>query len=103
MSDLPEPRRCRNMIDVRNAVDEIDRRLVDLIALRFRFMDAAARIKTDRRSVRDEARKADVLEKVDSAAARLDVDRSLIARIYEDLIESSIAHELSEFDRLGTG
>jgi isochorismate pyruvate lyase len=62
-------------------------------------MDAAARIKPDREAVRDEWRKSDVLAKVDAAAAALGVDRDLIARIYEDLIETSIAHEFEEYDR----
>ena len=62
-------------------------------------MDAAARIKPDRAAVRDEWRKADVLAKVDAAAVELGVDRALVARLYEDLIETSIAHELDEFDR----
>ena len=57
-------------------------------------MDAAARIKPDREAVRDEWRKADVIAKVDAAAAAAGVDRDLMARLYEDLIETSIAHEL---------
>jgi isochorismate pyruvate lyase len=62
-------------------------------------MDAAARIKPDLSAVRDEWRKSDVLAKVDETAAELGVDRRLMARLYEDLIETSIAHELDEFDR----
>ena len=42
----------------------------------------------------------DVLAKVDAAASTLNVDRALMARLYEDLIETSIAYELGEFDRL---
>jgi len=88
------------MLDVRAGVDRLDEQIIDLIAERFRYMDAAARIKPDRGAVRDEWRKADVLAKVDAAAMEQGVDRLLIARLYEDLIESSIAHELVEFDRL---
>jgi len=87
------------MTEVRAGVDDVDRRLVELLGRRFGYMDAAARIKPDREAVRDEWRKADVLAKVDSAAAELGVDRKLMARIYEDLIETSIAHEMDEFDR----
>jgi hypothetical protein len=43
-----------------------------------------------------------VLAKVDAVAADLGVDRRLAARLYEDLIETSIAHELVEFDRRGS-
>jgi isochorismate pyruvate lyase len=73
--------------------------MVALLKRRFGYMDAAARIKPDRSAVRDEWRKADVLAKVDAAAADLTVDRQLMARIYEDLIETSIAYEFEEYDR----
>ena len=99
MTETLSPADCSTMTEVRAGVDALDRQLVALIARRFGYMDAAARIKPDREAVRDEWRKADVLAKVDSAAAELGVDRKLMARIYEDLIETSIAHEMDEFDR----
>ena len=99
MRDILDPADCTTMTEVRAGVDDVDRRLVELLKRRFGYMDAAARIKPDREAVRDEWRKADVLTKVDSAAAELGVDRKLMARIYEDLIETSIAHEMDEFDR----
>jgi len=103
MQVLSEPEQCVTMSEVRAGIDDIDRRVVELVARRFRFMDAAARIKPDRDAVRDEVRKAEVLAKVDKAAADAGVDRSLIARIYEELIEGSIAYEFVEFDRLRAG
>ena len=90
------------MTQVRVGVDDVDRRIVALIARRFGYMDAAARIKPDRNAVRDEWRKADVKAKVDAAAAQAGLDRSLLSRLYEDLIETSITHELEVFDRTRT-
>lgn len=87
------------MAEVRRGVDAVDRQLVALLRRRFGYMDAAARIKPDRAAVRDEWRKADVLSKVDEAAKELGVDRKLMARLYEDLIETSIAHEFDVYDR----
>lgn len=88
------------MTEVRAGVDDVDRQVIALLQRRFGYMDAAARIKPDRSAVRDEWRKSDVLAKVDSSAAELNVDRELVARLYEDLIETSIAHELELFDRI---
>jgi len=99
MTDILDPCDCSTMTEVRAGVDDVDRQLVALIKRRFGYMDAAARIKPDRQSVRDEWRKADVLAKVDASAGQLGVDRGLMARLYEDLIETSIAHELEMFDR----
>jgi isochorismate pyruvate lyase len=99
MTGIRNPEDCTTMTEVRAGVDDVDRQLVTLLRRRFGYMDAAARIKPDRAAVRDEWRKADVLAKVDATAADLGVDRQLMARLYEDLIETSIAHELVEFDR----
>ena len=99
MTDIRDPADCMTMTEVRAGVDDVDRELVALLKRRFGYMNAAARIKPDRSAVRDEWRKADVLAKVDASAAELGVDRALLARIYEDLIETSIAHEFAEFDR----
>ena len=97
---IRDPADCTTMTEVRAGVDDVDRGIVALLMRRFDYMDAAARIKPDRAAVRDEWRKADVLAKVDASAAKLGVDRLLMARLYEDLIETSIAHEFEEFDRL---
>jgi isochorismate pyruvate lyase len=99
MTDILDPQDCTTMAEVRTGVDDVDRQMVALLKRRFGYMDAAARIKPDRSAVRDEWRKSDVLSKVDAAAAEAGIDRSLMARLYEQLIECSIAHELVEFDR----
>ena len=103
MTEPLDPEDCLTMADVRAGVDEVDQAIVSLIAMRFGYMDAAARIKPDRAAVRDDVRKADVLAKVDDAAEEGEVDRDLIARLYEDLIESSIAYEFEVFDRTRGG
>jgi isochorismate pyruvate lyase len=103
MQASPEPEDCQTMTEVRAGIDAIDRQVVSLIARRFRFMDAAARIKPDRGVVRDEERKAEVLANVDRAAEQAGVDQALMAGIYEGLIERSIAHEFVEFDRIRAG
>lgn len=100
MTDIiRDPADCSTMTEVRAGVDDVDRRIVELLRRRFGYMDAAARIKPDRSAIRDEWRKSDVLAKVDASAAELGIDRQFVGRLYEDLIETSIAHELAEFDR----
>ena len=100
MTDIFDPADCTTMTQVRAGVDDVDARIVALIERRFAYMDAAACIKPDREAVRDEWRKADVKAKVDAAAAAAGIDRDLVSRLYEDLIETSIAHELTRWDGL---
>ena len=100
MSEPLPPADCTTMTEVRVGVDAVDRELVALLARRFGYMDAAARIKADRDTVRDEARKAEVLANVarHAAAAGLDPDR--LTAVWDVLIEQSIAHELVRWDEL---
>jgi isochorismate pyruvate lyase len=88
------------MTEVRAGVDALDEEIVALIAERFRYMDAAARIKQDRSAVRDEARKADVLSKVAAHAGAAGVPLEVAADLWERLIEASIAYEFDRFDEL---
>ena len=88
------------MAEVRAEIDALDRQIVALLADRLHYIGAAARLKTSRAQVRDEARIADVLAKVEAAAIRLGADSGVIAAAYRTLVEASIAHELREFDRL---
>jgi isochorismate pyruvate lyase len=88
------------MAEVRRGVDALDREIVRLLAERFRYMDAAARIKPERGAVRDEARKAEVLGNVVAHARAEGAPEAAIAGLYERLIEASIAYEFDRFDTL---
>ena len=101
MSDDPKsPDACRTMRDVRAGVDAIDAALVDLLARRFGYMRAAARIKDSRSAVRDEVRKSEVIAAARAAAAQAGLPAEAIAHLWDDLVEASIAYELEEWDRL---
>lgn len=90
---------CTDMSQVRAGVDALDRELVALLRRRFDYMDAAARIKPARGHVRDEARKAQVIEQARAAAAQAGLPDAAIAALWDQLVEASIAYELAAFDR----
>ena len=94
------PENCQSMADVRAGVDETDRQLSVLIARRFRYMDAAARIKPQRDHVRDEARKAQVIANAAAHAAANGWPAAVATDLWEVLVEASIAYELDVFDRI---
>ena len=101
--EMTSPEACRTMIDVRRGVDRLDEEIVGLIAARFRYMDAAARIKPERSVVRDEARKAQVLRNGTAHAERQGAPAATVAELYERLIEASIAYEFDRFDAIRAG
>ena len=92
------PDNCETMADVRAGVDAMDEALIALLAQRFGYMRAAARIKPDRSGVRDEARKAVVIQNAVDLARAQGLSESLIADLWEQLVEASIAYELEHFD-----
>lgn len=98
-TDQPiDPVNCNSMADVRAGVDAVDLAIVGLLARRFGYMDAAARIKTDRDTVRDETRKAQVIEHVKAAASKAGVPVETAEMLWEHLVEASIAYELKQWD-----
>lgn len=96
---VPTPEECRTMAEVRAGVDALDAELVALLARRFGYMRAAARIKPTRDAVRDEARKAEVIDNAARAAAALGVPEALVRDLWDRLVEGSIAYEFEAWDK----
>jgi isochorismate pyruvate lyase len=99
MQDTLDPEACTTMAEVRAGVDAVDRALVSLLARRFGYMDAAARIKPERGQVRDEARKAQVIANARAHARAAGIPEAPIGALWEQLVEASIAYEFEAFDR----
>jgi isochorismate pyruvate lyase len=94
-----EPEKCQTMAEVRHGVDMTDAALIDLLARRFAYMNAAARIKTERGAVRDEARKAQVIANAEASAFAAGIPVNLITEIWDSLVEASIEYELAAWDQ----
>ena len=100
MTPAKSPEECETMAEVRVGVDSLDRELMRLIAVRFGYMRAAARIKPERGHVRDEARKSQVIDNVREDARREALPEEELAAIWDRLVEASIAYEMIEWERL---
>ncbi|PHR61658.1 MAG: chorismate mutase [Robiginitomaculum sp.] len=90
---------CETMVDVRAEVDRLDRELVALITERQSYMEAAARIKTNRESVYDAARIEDVVSKVKAFALTSGLSTDIAEPVWRELIKQSIAHEFKAWDK----
>jgi isochorismate pyruvate lyase len=99
-SQVQEAENCSDMAEVRSGVDAVDREILALLAKRFGYMQAAARIKADRSAVRDDARKAQVIENAKSMAREMGIPEGAIAEIWETLVEASIAYELDAWEEI---
>lgn len=91
---LRPPHDCGTMIDLRVEIDEIDRRLVDMLALRARYIDRAGVLKARAGlPATDEARARDVLEKVRAKAGEAGLDPDLAEAMWRSFIAWGVAHE----------
>lgn len=93
------PQDCTTMAEVRVGVDALDRALVKLLAERQGYMDAAARIKPDRKVVRDTARIEDVVSKVKAAATEAGLSHAIAEPVWRTLVDRCIAYEFGVWDR----
>ena len=91
---------CKNMTDVRYEIDRIDRLLVEIIAERTTYIEAASRIKPDRDMVRDVPRIEDVVAKVLEQAELRNLPKEIAEPVWRLLIERSIAYEFDAYDAL---
>lgn len=105
MSSDPRPKRhtsdtAQTMEDVRYEVDRLDELLVQLIAERQSFMEAAARIKGPRHAVHDRPRIEDVVAKVMDTAKAAGLSPAIAEPVWRTMIDRCIAYEFEIYDRL---
>lgn len=100
MTDRRSPEDCQTMSEVRQGVDALDRMIVELLAERQGYMDAAARIKPDRGVVRDAARIEDVVARVKAAAREAGLSQAIAEPVWRTLIDRCIAYEFGVWDKL---
>ena len=94
MTELTKPDDCKSMEELRDQIDKLDFKIVELLATRSQFIDRA----TDLKSINGmPARIPDRIESVVSnareAAQELDLDSDLVEKIWRILIEWSIKRE----------
>lgn len=94
-----DPDSCQTMAEVRDGVDRLDRALIALIGERAGYMRAAARIKPNRDTVRDDWRVEDVIAKVLENAKAAGVPDDMADAVWRELIEQSIQYEFKVYDQ----
>lgn len=91
---MPDPNTCTNMAQLRVQIDQIDRKLVALLALRAKHIDRAIKLKpAEGLPARIDDRVNDVLDKVASEARQQDLDPALARALWSELIDWSITRE----------
>ncbi|MGI8650640.1 MAG: chorismate mutase [Rubrobacter sp.] len=96
--ELKRPEDCRDMADVRAAIDGLDRETVRLLGERARYVEAAAKFKTSASSVRASERQKAMLEDRRSWATEENLDADFVEALYGSVVSHFIGREMREWE-----
>jgi isochorismate pyruvate lyase len=94
---MKTPESCSTLQDVRDAIDEIDREVVQLLGKRSGFVHAAAAFKTSEESVRAPERFAAMLMTRRQWAEESGLAPDFVELLYRDIVAHFTATELQQF------
>jgi isochorismate pyruvate lyase len=90
---------CKTLTEVREEIDDIDERLVRLIAQRAGYVLQAAKFKKSADDVKAAARMQEVLENVRNLAKINGLDPDFVEEIYHTIISKLTDDEMKAFDK----
>lgn len=82
--------------EARAAIDEVDARIVELLAERAKLVATIGRLKGRPEIVRDPAREDEVLEKVKALARQHDLDPEFVAVLYRRVMDYFVERQLKQ-------
>ena len=85
---------CRNMQEIRNEIDSIDKKIISYLEERFKFVKKAAEFKSSRETVRDTCRLTSMLELRREWAIASNLNPDVVEKMFIDLIEYFISEEM---------
>ena len=95
---MKDSRDCTNITEIRTAVDIIDDQIVELIAIRSKYVKEAAKFKKDEKSVADSNRVQKVIDSKKELAEKYGASPELIEKIYKIMIDFFINEEMKEWE-----
>ncbi len=93
---MKEPNECASIEDVREAIDAIDRDIVDALGHRFQYVKAITRFKKTEAEVRANDRYQAVLQARRQWAEEVGFDPDIVEQMYRLLIEHFIEEEMKD-------
>lgn len=88
------PQDCRDLSDIRAAIDSIDRDIIDTLALRMRYVEAASAFKPDEDSIPAPERVAAMLPQRRRWAESANLDGDFVHELYHRIIHWYIQQQV---------
>jgi len=85
---------CKNIEEVRENINRIDREIVKLISQRSRYVSQAAKFKKTTEDVKAPSRVEEVISKVRGIAVEHDLDPDIVEKVYRTMIACFIDYEM---------
>lgn len=95
---MVKPEDCKNIEEVREQIDQLDAKIMELFALRQGFVERIVDFKKDEEAIIAEGRQAVVYKKCRANATKYGLNPDLFERIYKSLIEYNIQEEIKLFN-----
>jgi isochorismate pyruvate lyase len=95
-----EPENCTSMDDIRAEIDNMDKDIIAILGKRFKYVEAAAKFKTSKTSVRAPERFKLMLEKRRDWAVKEGLSPDAIEKMYSDLVNHFIQQEMNRWQSL---
>ncbi len=90
-------RECQDLDEVRDGIDAIDRRIVELLSERSRYIEQAARLKSAAEEIEVPARVEEIVRNVRGLATRFGMSPDIAEHVYRVMIASFIEYEMQQF------
>ena len=87
---------CNSLKEVREEIDRLDDRIVELIAERNQYIKQAARFKNTIAEVKAPDRIDAVIQRLRRKALDLDLNPNLVAELYRRMIDEMVETEIAE-------
>lgn len=92
--NLKKPNECSSLEEVRSQIDSIDEQIIELLALRHKYVEEVVHYKQDEEGIIAAARKDFVIHQRAEWAEMKGADPETVRRLYSILIDRNIKHEL---------
>lgn len=92
--------KCKDLNEVRENIDRIDKEIVKLVAERSIYVSQAANFKKDAEDVKAPQRVEKIIAKMRSLANDCDLNPNIIERVYREMINCFINAELTEYEQI---
>jgi isochorismate pyruvate lyase len=94
---MKRPSACRDLTDVRSAVNAIDRDLIKLLGRRQQYALAALRFKHDRKSIGDPRHRKAMFVQRKAWAERGGINPKMVQKIFQAIVDESKRLHLAGF------